>query len=618
MIKIISPLKDSLTFNSKITVEYEVTENSKFTSKVVFFVDDTKIEKTELKGSFQVSNILEGKHYLRCYLINQSNKIIIGSETDFVFYTNDDVITIKNKLSSIVKNQIPSFIREDYDNFVSFIQKYYEFLETSNDPKLVPFTSADFFDVDKTSTFFIDRFRKIFIPDFPAELTIDKETGRTINLSTLIKRAKDFYESKGTKNSINFIFRILYDEDVEFYYPREHLFIASGGNWIEKKSLKFFVTDKDRARALVGNVIYQKVNQAQTAQAKVLSCTIQKQSPYTIAEIELSEIVGQFSDSVPLYCDIVYQDAKETVQLTLKRGIGSIEITSSGYNYQVGDRVTLEINTNSVGGGVGYIGKVSKVTALGQIQEIQSINFGVNFEQNSEAYYNIIIDSLRGTGFVGSPQSTVLMRYEGYYGTTNGVLSERSFIQDNDYYQTHSYEISSSVNPTKYYDTVKRLAHPAGYKLFGNLILKDELTLVEQEKTNLNRIASYYIGNFLAYRINGDVNLRSTFLDGNPTEDLFPNGFNHEQPVPPDTDGYFIHDPQGNPEARNIDGANYGNLDFLFPFVSDADQKYNYWVQFPHPNTLINTNEFQEQIKDLRIVDLAVIDLDQAIIGDEF
>jgi hypothetical protein len=35
-------------------------------------------------------------------------------------------------------------------------------------------------------------------------------------------------------------------------------------------------------------------------------------------------------------------------------------------------------------------------------------------------------------------------------------------------------------------------------------------------------------------------------------------------------------------------------------------------------NTLINTNEFQEQIKDLRIVDLAVIDLDQAIIGDEF
>ena len=198
------------------------------------------------------------------------------------------------------------------------------------------------------------------------------------------------------------------------------------------------------------------------------------------------------------------------------------------------------------------------------------------------------------------------------------MLSERSFIQDNDYYQTHSYEISSSVNTIKYYDTIKRLAHPAGYKLFGNLVLKDELTLIEQEKSNLNRLASYYIGNFLAYRINGDVNLRSTPLDGNPTEDLFPNGFNHQEPVPPDTDGYFIHNPQGNPEARNISGANYGNLDFLFPFVSDADEKYNYWVQFPHPNTLINTNDFEDKIQDLRIVDLAVIDLDQAIIGDEF
>lgn len=619
MIKIISPLQNSLLYKDTIIVEYEVTENSQFTSKVVFFVDSQKIQKTELKDRFEVSGLKEGKHTIRAYLVNKSNKIIVGSETSFYFYTNNDIINVKNKLSKVLPSQIPSFIREQYDNFVVFIQKYYEFLEESNDPKLVPMSSAEFFDIDTTSTFFVDKFRKLFIPDFPAELTVDKETGKPLNLAILIKRAKDFYESKGTENSINFLFRIFFDEDVEFYYPKEHLFLASGGNWIEKKTLKFFAHDKDKARALIGNYVYQKDdNDILSAKARVLSCVIQKQSPFTVAEIELTEIYGIFDATRILYCDLIYEDAQETFEITLKRCIGQLQINTSGYNYKVGDRITLDTNTNAIGAGVGYVGRVSKVSQLGQIEEIQPVNFGVNYELQPDSYYSIVIQSNKGTGFDGTLSSTVVCNYSGYYGTTNGVLSERSFIQDNDYHQTHSYEIISSVSKSKYEDKIKRLVHPAGYKMFGTLVIKPTLTFEEYEKSNLNRLVSYYIGNFLAYRINGDVNLRETPLDGNPSADLFPNGFNHEQPIPPDTDGYFVHDPAGDPEKRDISGANYGNLSYLFPLVSDANQKNNYWVQFPHPSTLLNTNEVTDIIKDMRIIDLAVIELENPIIGDEF
>lgn len=619
MIKILSPLEDSLLYNNKIFVEYEVTENSKFTSKVVFYIDQQKIQKTDLKSRFEVSNLTEGKHLLRAYLVNKSNKIIIGSETNLFFYTNNNIINVKNKLSQIIPSQIPSFIREQYDAFVTFIEKYYEFLETSNDPKLVPMSSADFFDIDTTSAIFVEKFRKLFIPDFPRELTTDKDTGKPINIAILIKRAKDFYESKGTQNSINFIFRILYDESVEFYYPREHLFIVSGGKWILKKTLKFFYTDKDKARSLVGNYVYQQNDDGQiTAKARVTSCLIQKQSPYNVAEIELTEIVGSFSSDLIMYCDLIYQDVAETFDFVLRRGVGNVTIVSAGYNYRVGDRITLEASTNLTGSGVGYVGKVSKISEFGQIQEIQSVNFGVNYEIEMNGDYTLIINTINGSGFVGTPSSSVLCNYSGYYGTSNGVLGDRSFIQDNDYYQTHSYEIASSIQTQKYYDTIKRLVHPAGYKVFGSLVLQDSLVFEEVEKTNLNRLSSYYIGNFLAYRVDGDVNLRDTVLGNDNHADLFPEGFNHLEPIPPDSDGYFIHDPMGDPEDRDIEGAYYTNLDYLFPFVSDANEKYNYWVQFPHPSTLINTNEAVDIIKDLRIIDLAVIEDPTVIIGDEF
>ena len=85
MINITSPIKDTLLYNDTIYVEYEVSENSKSTDKVVFFIDSTKFEKTELKGRFAVSDLKEGKHQIRAYLVNKLNKKIIGSEVKIFF-----------------------------------------------------------------------------------------------------------------------------------------------------------------------------------------------------------------------------------------------------------------------------------------------------------------------------------------------------------------------------------------------------------------------------------------------------------------------------------------------------------------------------------------------------
>lgn len=43
-----------------------------------------------------------------------------------------------NKISAILEEQIPDFIREDHDNFVQFLKSYYEFLESESPPTKLP------------------------------------------------------------------------------------------------------------------------------------------------------------------------------------------------------------------------------------------------------------------------------------------------------------------------------------------------------------------------------------------------------------------------------------------------------------------------------------------------
>jgi hypothetical protein len=610
MISITSPISDSLLYNTDIFVEYEVKENSKSTDKVVFYVDAVKFEKIELKGRFQVTGLAEGKHTIRAYLVNKFNKKIVGSEVKYFFYTNTDVLEIKNKVSSIIPTQIPDFIRQDYEQFVSFIEAYYKFLEQSNDPKLVPLSSKEFSDVDLSPTIFNEKFRKQFIPDFPSELTYDVETGKPLNLKTLIKRASEFYRSKGTQHSFNFMFRVLFDEDIEFYYPREHMFVVSGGLWVEKKTLKIFSTNASNERLMVGSVIYQLNDEnIQVASARVVSCNIFKQSPFTVAELELTEVLGEFIDGYPILCDVLIEDSEETLNYNLKRGVVQIDIVSSGYNYKIGERVYLVSLPNAQG--VGYTGKVSKVGSRGEVQEITTVNFGVNYEENLQSKYTVSIVSTNGLGFSGTATSGVVFDYSGYYASSNGVLGDRSFIQDNDYYQTHSYEIISNVPFQSYYDTIKRTVHPAGYKMFGAQLLSTKMALevlAENLETNITASSSYYIGNYIAYRIDGDVNLRDITLDGNDNVDLFPSGPNMTQPIPPDSDGYFIHNNLGNPETTNIDSAYFENFGDLSSYMHDWDQRTHYWVVFPHPSVLINnTNGSIENFFDLQIQDVAVV-----------
>ena len=75
----------------------------------------------------------------------------------------------------------------------------------------------------------------------------------TINL---VKNIKDFYSSKGTESSFKFLFRVLFNEEIELKFPRDQVLKVSESDWSVDDILKVEVVKGD-PYDLVGQQLYQ-------------------------------------------------------------------------------------------------------------------------------------------------------------------------------------------------------------------------------------------------------------------------------------------------------------------------------------------------------------------------
>jgi hypothetical protein len=142
------------------------------------------------------------------------------------------------KTSLLVYNQLPEFVREEHPLFISFLEAYYEFLENgilvdgknNNDlsRKLKDLRYVS--DVDYSLEQFEQQFFKSFAESLPKDSQVSKEF--------LIKNILPLYRAKGTIKSFEFLFRILFNEEISVEYPREQILRASDGKWIIENVLR--------------------------------------------------------------------------------------------------------------------------------------------------------------------------------------------------------------------------------------------------------------------------------------------------------------------------------------------------------------------------------------------
>ena len=130
--------------------------------------------------------------------------------------------------------------------------------------------------------------------------------------------------------------------------------------------------------------------------------------------------------------------------------------------------VDIDVGGTYMGGNARVIGKAG--TLSGIIDTVEVVNSGYAYghlerlslvsDTNPTAAYSAGIISRGGRG-------------EGYWKDNEGFLSSNKYIIDSNYYQEYSYELRSKVTLEKYKEVMLKIAHPAGFAMFGSFLHRD-------------------------------------------------------------------------------------------------------------------------------------------------
>ena len=139
------------------------------------------------------------------------------------------------KTSLLVNKQVPEFIRDEYPIFVSFLEAYYQFLETKQGSEKNDLVSKSkdlryITDVDASIDDFEDSFFNTFASLVPHTTEVDK--------AFLIKNVLPLYLAKGNEKSFKLLFRMLFNDEVDIIFPKNNVLRPSDGKWTVDNVLK--------------------------------------------------------------------------------------------------------------------------------------------------------------------------------------------------------------------------------------------------------------------------------------------------------------------------------------------------------------------------------------------
>lgn len=421
-------------------------------------------------------------------------------------------------LHHLVKGQLSSHINESFPHFVEFLKGYYEWLETEGSPFYDLKNHLSHLDFERSVESYVDMLKREYLENVPERILADKEK--------MIKFSKHFFGSLGTEKSFEFLFRILYDDDVEIYYPRDDILRGSDGNWVSNERL-IYVTDSGN----VDDFLYKRIEQTievypgvfENSYATVNRIVKRNANGFVFAELYVSDTVGKLSLDHPIGV------GQERVEWILPIA-GNVEVISPGSRYvqdnvltysgdatfsidiiassprSVDSRYTTTLDESAISvmidgttvADFSYDGKwiyhdaispgsevtvtfpiykgfaaVSETDIDGGITEVNVVDpmFGIVHPQELMALEG-------GTGASLLVHPAVARDIPGYYLDESGFLSDRKRLQDNDYYQDFSYVIKTSNSIDQYRDVVLNLLHPSGFKMFGEVNIIELIRLM--------------------------------------------------------------------------------------------------------------------------------------------
>lgn len=340
-----------------------------------------------------------------------------------------------NKTSILVKSQVPDFVRADHALFVEFLEYYYKFLEQDGQLQYVTKNFQNFLDVDIIKQdvdhailegefgnvneatdyhIFLQKLYDNYTNLIPDSILADK--------TLLLKHAREFYRTRGTEKSIRFLMRALYNEEIEFYYPKTDILRASAGKWFVEKSLNV----KDFAVNNVSNstCYTQFVGRTIRGNTSNSTCTVEAADQYfdngvLVTELKISAEDADFINGEQLFTFFEENGAVKFLSCNLFSGIIlTTTVTNPGSGYVQGAAVPIYSNSGS--GGQIIISKVSKANLEGKIKSVEVTYAGSGFRANDVVLFT------GGAGGHGAAANVwVVQADDTYHPATYDIIGTR-------------------------------------------------------------------------------------------------------------------------------------------------------------------------------------------------
>jgi hypothetical protein len=285
------------------------------------------------------------------------------------------VTSTNNRISDIVASQLPQFVREDHETFVRFIESYYEYMEQEGKMVEQSKNLLSNYDIDQSIDAFTDKMYDHFLKLIPADIIADK--------NLLTKHIQDFYKARGTEKSIQFLLRILYNKEAEFYYPKRDILRASDGKWFIEKSvrigdIKWDGVDDDTLLTVKRFANTRIMGASSGASAIVEKVDVYYSKGVLVNELKLSAQYRDFVSAETISANVIHEGSIHTLSGTVFSGfISAIEIIDGGEGYEEGTLIPVTAVTGSNG-----VVEITSVTK-GSITTIGILGGGAGFQVNN-------------------------------------------------------------------------------------------------------------------------------------------------------------------------------------------------------------------------------------------
>ena len=373
-------------FKPSLNVESFIGENSSVnTERFLLFMkayyewmQSTTLSLTNKTGTFVVGETIVGATSGALATIKEvkTNSIIIAPTSRTVFAYAES-ITGQTSGATATINIIKDNVGRASGNILN-----YKNLESS---------------VDK----YVDYLREELYPSIPATHYGDKRL--------IAQYFKDFFESKSNEQSYRFLFRLLYDENIDFYYPGEDILRISDGNFEKTQIIRTEATGFgiDSTGTPFPRDIFLFLNKTIRGQTSNVLANVVDIKKFFVGSIEVAEMTLKLvSGTFTAGEDIVDIDDDDLIATTYGI-ISSVTIVDGGSGYEDGDIITITGNGSEAQARVSSI-KESPITAL----QVNTVGHGYQLNTNA---------TINNSGTGGSDFLVQVTALANTYSVTSGV-----------------------------------------------------------------------------------------------------------------------------------------------------------------------------------------------------